>query len=99
MIFLQYTENCEVIIDYPKIGGEDINYFAEKAIRNIFHANIDLQRGKLISELPLYGIKCIENLQSHCANITSAKKSIYGVIFQKVAHKGGEPEMSYIKIF
>ena len=24
MIFLQYTETCEVIIDYPKIGGDDI---------------------------------------------------------------------------
>ena len=24
MIFLQYTETCEVLLDYPKIGGEDI---------------------------------------------------------------------------
>ena len=24
MIFSQYTETCEISIDYPKIGGEDI---------------------------------------------------------------------------
>ena len=24
MIFSQYTETCEVIIDYPKIGEDDI---------------------------------------------------------------------------
>ena len=24
MIFLQYKETCEVLIDYPKIGGDDI---------------------------------------------------------------------------
>ena len=23
MIFSQYTKTCEVIIDYPKIGGDD----------------------------------------------------------------------------
>ena len=27
MLFSQYTETCEVILDYPKIGGEDIKYF------------------------------------------------------------------------
>ena len=30
MIFSQYTETCEVIIDYPKIGGYDIEYYAKK---------------------------------------------------------------------
>ena len=24
VIFSQYTETCEVILDYPKIGGDDI---------------------------------------------------------------------------
>ena len=24
MIFSQYTETCEVLLDYPKIGGDDI---------------------------------------------------------------------------
>ena len=27
MIFSQYTETCEVLIDYPKIGGEGIKDF------------------------------------------------------------------------
>ena len=22
--FLQYTETCEVLLDYPKIGGDDV---------------------------------------------------------------------------
>ena len=30
MIFLQYTEACEVLLDYPKIGGEDIKGFEKK---------------------------------------------------------------------
>ena len=32
---LQYNETCEVLLDYPTIGGR-------KAIRNILHANIDI---------------------------------------------------------
>ena len=53
MIFSQYTETCEVLLDYPKIGGDDIiEYFAEKAIRNLLHANIDVQSRILISEFP-----------------------------------------------
>ena len=24
MIFSQYTETCEVLLDYPKIGGDDV---------------------------------------------------------------------------
>ena len=35
MIFSQYTETCEVIIYYPKIGGDDIEDYAENSIRNI----------------------------------------------------------------
>ena len=31
MIFSQYTETCEVLLDYPKIGGDDIiEDFAER---------------------------------------------------------------------
>ena len=48
MIFSHYTETCEVLIDYPRIGGEDIKYFARKAIRNLLHANIDLHSRILI---------------------------------------------------
>ena len=42
MIFYQYKENCESLLDYPKIGGEDIKYFKKNAIRNLLHANIDV---------------------------------------------------------
>ena len=43
MIFLQYRETCEVLLDYPKIGGDDvIDNNAKKDIRNPLHANIDV---------------------------------------------------------
>ena len=49
MIFSQYTETCEVLLDYPKIGGDDIiEDFAKKAIRNILNANIDVHSRRLI---------------------------------------------------
>ena len=61
MIFSQYIETCELLLDYPKIGGEKIKEFSKKAIRNLLHANIDGHSRRLISEFPGYGIKCIEN--------------------------------------
>ena len=63
IIFSQYTENCEVILDYPKIGGSDIEDYAKKAIRNILRANIDVHIIRFISEFQIDGIKCIEKLQ------------------------------------
>ena len=85
MIFSQFTETCEVLLDYPKIGGDDvIKEYLKKAIINLLHANIDVQSRKLIAEFPKYGIKCIEKLQSHCANMTFADKSRYDRTFQKV---------------
>ena len=90
MIFSQYTETCEVLLDYPKIGGDDvIEDYAKKAIRNLLHANIDVHSRRLIAESPKYGIKCIEKLQSHCANMNFADKSRYDRTFQQVTHKGG----------
>ena len=42
MIFSKYTETCEVLLDYPKIGGDDvIEDYAKKANRKLLHANID----------------------------------------------------------
>ena len=71
MIFSQYRKTCEVLLDYPNIGGDDvIEDYAKKAIRNLFHANIDIHGIRLIAKFPKYGIKCIEILQSHCANMT-----------------------------
>ena len=69
MIFSQYTENCEVIIDYPKIGGDYIEDYSKKAIRNILHADIDVHSRILIAEFSIDGINCIKKMKSHCANM------------------------------
>ena len=89
MIFFQYKETCEVLIDDPKIGKENIKGFAKKDIRNILHANIDVHSKILIAEFPGDGIKCIEKLKSYGANMTFSNKSRYDIIFQQGTHKGG----------
>ena len=91
MIFSQYKETCEVLLDYPKIGGDDIIEDYEKnSIRNILHENIDVHSRTLIAEFPKYGIKCIEKLQSNGENMTFADKSRYDRNFQQFTHKGRE---------
>ena len=52
MIFFQYKETCEVLLDYPKIGGEGIKYIFLKAIGNILHDNIDFRSIRLIAGFP-----------------------------------------------
>ena len=100
MIFSQYRETCEVLLGYPKIGGDDvIEDYAKEAIRNLLHTNIDVHSRRFISEFPKDGIKCIKKLQSHCANMTFADKSIYDRTFQQVKHKGGGYSINYIKRF
>ena len=81
-MFPQYKETCEVPIDDPKIWGENIKYFTKKAIRNILNANIDVHSRILVTEFPGYGITCIENFQSHRANMTFSDKSRYDRIFR-----------------
>ena len=79
-----------MLLNYPKIGGDDIIEDYEKnAIRNILHANIDAHIRRLISEFPECGINCIEKLQSNCANMRFSDKSRYERTFQQVTHKGG----------
>ena len=90
MIFSQYRETCEVLLDYPKIGGDYVKDYEKHTIRNLLHENSDVHSSRLISEFPKDGIKCLEKLQSHCANMNFADKSRYDKIFQKVTHKGGE---------
>ena len=64
MIFSQYKETCEVLLDYPNIVGDDIiGDYVKKAIKNLLHAKIDVYSRILIAEFPKYGIKCIEKLQ------------------------------------
>ena len=55
----------------------------KRVIRDILHANIDVHSRKLIAEFPADGIKCIEKLLSHCANMTFPDKSRYERIFSK----------------
>ena len=62
------------------------------------HENIDVHSRRLIYEFPKDGIKCIEKLQSHCANMTFADKSRYDKTFQKFTHKGLEYTTNYIKV-
>ena len=61
----------------------------KKAIRNLLHANIDVHSRRLIAEFPKYGIKSLEKLQSHCANMTFSDKSRYDRTLKQVTHKGG----------
>ena len=63
------------------------------------HANIDVHSIRLIAEPPKDGIKCIEKLHSHCANMTFSEKNRYDRTFQQVTHKGGESAINYIKRF
>ena len=61
MIFSQYTETCEVLLDYPKIGGDDvIEDDAKKAIINILHVDIDVHSRRLIDLSSRVKIKSIE---------------------------------------
>ena len=67
MIFSQYKETCEVLLDNLKIGRDDnIEDYVKKSIRNLLRANIDVHSRRFIAKFPKYGIKCIETLQSHC---------------------------------
>ena len=84
MIFSQYKETCEVLLDYPKIGGGDIiEDYAKNAIRNLLHENIDVHIRRLIYEFPKDGIKCIDKLQSHCANMAFYEKIDMTGLFNK----------------
>ena len=61
--------------------------------------NSDVYSRRLIAEFPKYEIKCLEILQSHCANMTFADKSRYDRTFQQVTHKGEGLSINYIKRF
>ena len=48
MIFSWHKETCEVLLDYSKMGGENIKELERKDIWNLLHANIDLHSRRLI---------------------------------------------------
>ena len=52
MIFYQYKETCEVLLEYTKLGRENIKDIVKNAIRNILYTKIDVHIRILISELP-----------------------------------------------
>ena len=62
MIFSQYRETCEVLLDHPKIGGDNVKYYAKQDIGNLLHANSDVHSRRLIAEFPKDGIKCLEKI-------------------------------------
>ena len=70
MIFPQYKETCEVLLNYPKIGGEDVKDYVREAIRNLLHASIDVNSIRLSAEFPIDGVNFNSELQYHCANMT-----------------------------
>ena len=90
MILSQYRETYEVLRDYPKMEGGNVKDYAKQAIRNLLRANSCVHNRRLIAELPEDGIKCMEKLQSHCANMTFADKIRYDRTFHQVTHKGGK---------
>ena len=90
MIFSQYTETCEVILYYQKIGGDDIEDYTKKVIRNILHANIDIHSRRLIAEFPMDGIKYIEKLKSNCANMTFSENVDMTGLFNRSHIKEGD---------
>ena len=100
MIFSQKRETCEVLLVYTKIGGDDvIEDYAKKAIRNILHANIDEHSRRLIAEFPKDGVKYIEKLQSHCANMTFAEKVDMTGLFNKSHIKEGDMKSTTSRSF
>ena len=88
MVFSQYIETYEVLRDYPKLEGGNIKDYAKISIRNLLHANSCVHSRILIAEFPDDVIRCIQKLQSHCANMTFADKSGYDRTFQQITHKG-----------
>ena len=65
------------------MGGDDIEDYEKESIRNLLHANIDVHSRRFISEFPTDGIKCIEKLQSNCADMTFTEKVYMTGLFNK----------------
>ena len=69
MIFSQYKETCEILLNYLKVGGENIKDVVKKSIGNILHEKIDVHIRRLIYEFTGDGFKYTEKLQSHFPNM------------------------------
>ena len=97
MIFSKYKETFEVLLDYPKIGGGNIKDFVKKVIRNLLHSKIDVYSRRLIDDFPGVGVKCIEKLQSHGANMKFSDKSRHDRIFNTSHIKEGNLQEIILK--
>ena len=64
--------------------------FSKKSMRNLLRAHIDVHSRRLIADFPKYGIKCIENLQSHFSNIFFSEKVGMKGFFNKSHIKDGD---------
>ena len=58
------------------MGEGDVKDDVKQDIRKLLHANSDVHIRRLIAEFPEDGIKCLEKLQSHCANMTAIFQDI-----------------------
>ena len=74
-----------------------LNIMQKKAIGNILHANIFVHSKRLIAEFPVDGIKCIEKLQSHCANMTFSEKVYIAGFFNRSHIKEGNLQLITLK--
>ena len=57
IIFPQYRETYEVLIDDPKMEGGNVKDYAKISIRNLLHANSCVHSRRLIAEFLEDGIK------------------------------------------
>ena len=85
--FLTFIDSLDMI--FSQYRGDNVKDYEKQSIRNLLHANSDVHSRRLIAEFPKDGIKCLEKLQSHSANMTFEDKSRYDRTFQKVTHKRG----------
>ena len=63
------------------------------------HANSDVNIRILIDELPKDGIKCIEKLQLHCANMNFSDEVDMTGIFNKSHMKEGNMQSITLKYY
>ena len=93
MIFSQYKETCEVLLDYTTKVEGGIKDYVKKEISNILHTHIAVHIRKLISEFPEDGVKYISKIQSYCASMNFSDKSRYDRISIKLRIKKGDQQL------
>ena len=85
-----FEETYVMLIEYSSIRGGNIQNYASKDIRNIFHSYIDAHSHRLIDDYPGYVLEATTGLQSQFSRIIFSDKNTYNRLFQQVLHKVGE---------